>query len=120
MDLQATSTGDLAIVNGELAWVTGQDAIAQAIAFELRTGLGESRYARNRGVPWLQIIFQAGTPDYSIKAIIESTILAVEGVTSVDLAPLVIDRASRAMTVTGSAATIEGDVDFTVVIGEGI
>lgn len=114
MDLQATSTGDLAIVNGELAFVAGQAAIVQAIGFALRTGLAESRHNRAAGVPWIQIIFQVGTPDYAIKAILEQSILAVDGVLGVKLDTPALDRAARVLTVTGSATTVDGDVTIAV------
>jgi hypothetical protein len=117
MDLQATASGDLAIVNGELAFVTGQDAIAQALAFRLRTFLGESRYNRSAGVPYLQVIFRPGTPLQAIKFILEGVAMGTPGVTGVTLDEPVLDPLTRALTITGKALTIEGDVTFNITIG---
>jgi hypothetical protein len=117
MDLQATSTGDLAIVDGELAWVTGQDAIAQHIAMRLRTFLGESRYNTSEGVPWVQVIFRPGTPDQSRRFILEQAVTGTPGVTGCTLDTPVVDPETRACTVSGKAITIEGDVDFSVTVG---
>lgn len=117
MDLLATSTGDLEIVDGELAWVTGQDAIAQDIGFRLRTFLRESRYNRNAGAPWTQVIFRPGTTDQSRRFILEQQVMGAPGVTGCSLETPVIDPETRACTVTGKAVTIRGEVDFSITVG---
>jgi hypothetical protein len=117
MDLLVTSTGDLAIVDGELAWVTGQDAIAQHIAFRLRTFLNESRYNLSAGVPWTQVIFRPGTPPQSIKFILGQTVMETPGVTGCTLNEIIRDPETRAATVSGTATTIEGEVQFLITVG---
>ena len=117
MDLQATSTGDLDIVDGELAWVTGQDAIAQHIAFRLRTWLGESRYNTSEGVPYLQVIFRPGTTDQSRRFILEQAVIGTPGVTGCTIDTPVIDPETRACTVTGKAITVRGEVEFNITVG---
>jgi hypothetical protein len=120
MDLLATATGDLDIVDGELAWVTGQDAIAQHIAFRLRTFLNESRYNTSEGVPWTQVIFRPGTNDQSRKFILEQVVMGTPGVTGCTLNDLETDPETRAATVSGKALTINGEVDFAVSVGAGV
>lgn len=118
MDLQATSTGDLAIVDGELAWVTAQEAIAQHIAFRLRTALGECRYNTGEVVPWLQVIFRPGTTDQARRFILEQSVMGTPGVTGCTLDTPVVDPLTRACTVSGKAITIEGDVEFSITVGD--
>jgi len=116
MDLLATATGDLAIIDGEIAFVVDQAAIAQHIAFRLRTFLGESRYNRSAGAPWLQVIFRPQTTPISIKLILEQVVVDTPGVTGCTLDDLVIDPDTRNGTISGKAITIAGDVDFSVLI----
>lgn len=114
MDLQATSTGDLAIVDGELAFVTGREAIAQAIAFRLRTFLGESRFDRGAGVPWLQLMLRPETTDESRRSIVRQQVLATPGVTGCDVSKVDVHPLTRAATMTGRAVTVDGEIDFAV------
>lgn len=116
MDFLADATGDLAIVNGELAFVTGQPAIAQHIAFRLRTFLAESRYNRSEGTPWYQVIFRPATTNQARKFILMQVVLGTPGVTGCSLDDIEVDPTTRTATVSGRAATIEGDVDFSVAL----
>jgi hypothetical protein len=116
MDLRATSTGDLDIVDGEIAFVSGQDAIAQHIQFRLRWCLGESRYDQN-GTPWTQIIFRKGTTLQSIKFILEQVVINTPGVLGCTLETPEVDSQTRACSVTGKAVTQQGEVSFAVEVG---
>lgn len=107
------SGGDMVIENGDVSIVTGQEAIGQHIEMRLRTWLGETVYDQAAGVPYLQVIFRKSTPIESIEAIIKQQVLDTPGVTGVDLT-LTADSSSRELTVTGTATTIDGDVDFDV------
>lgn len=117
MDILADSTGDMAIVDGEISLVTGQDAIAQHIAFRLRTFLAESRYNTADGTPWTQIIFRPGTPKESVRFILEQRVVGTPGVTGASIEQPVIDPLTREATVTGTAVTIDGEVNFAVAVG---
>lgn len=108
------NTGDLVIEDGDLVWVDGAEAIAQHVAFRLRTALGETPYGRNIGTPWLQIIFKVGTSPESIRFILEQRVATTPGVTSAEVDPLNIDRESRTATVRGRAQTINGPITFEV------
>lgn len=116
MDLLADSTGDLAIIDGEIAFVTGQAAIAQHIEFRVRTFLQESRYNRSEGVPWYQIIFRPETPDLSRKSIFTQVVLGTPGVTGCTMNDIVLDPLTREATVSGRAVTISGEVDFSITL----
>lgn len=105
---------DLNLTDGELTFITGQQAIGQSIEMRLKTWLGETVYDLSAGVPWLQIIFVKSTPETSIQFLLEDQVLGTPGVTGVTL-NLDINRLTRVLTVTGTATTIEGDVDFAIV-----
>jgi hypothetical protein len=107
--------GDMAIIDGELSFVTGPAAIAQHIQMRLQTWLGETPYDTAAGVPYLQVIFVKSTPLDSVQFILEQQVLATPGVLGVDL-ELSLDSQTRLLTVTGTATSIDGDVDFTVAV----
>lgn len=109
------SDGDMVIENGDVSIVTGQVAIGQHIEMRVLTWLGETVYDQSAGVPYLQVIFRRSTPIESVQFILEEIIGATPGVTGVTL-ELNLDRASRVLTVTGTATTIDGDVDFDISI----
>ena len=117
MDIKLVD-GDMDLVNGELTFVTGLDAKAQAIEMTLGTWLGEEGtvYDRSAGVPYLQTIFGRRNPDLTaIQAILEARVLGVPGILSVQL-ELDLDPSTRVLTVTGTARAEEGDVDFSRII----
>lgn len=106
--------GDMNLVNGELSFVTGQAAIGQHIEMRLKTFLGETVYDQSAGVPYIQIIFLKQTSIDSVQFILEQNVLATPGVTGIVEFVLDLDPLTRALTITGTATTIEGDVDFDV------
>lgn len=115
MDLRLVD-GDMFLENGELQFVTGQEAIAQHIEMRLQTWLSETVYDVNAGVPFLQVIFAQRNPNLNaIRFILQSIVLGTPGVISLtgefttDL-----DTQTRELTVSGTAITIEGNVDFSL------
>jgi hypothetical protein len=114
-DLKLTDY-DMDLTNGDLSFVEGPEAIAQHIEMRLRTWLGETVYDTTAGVPWLQVIFKGKNPNLSsVNFILEQNILRTPGVLAVELS-LELDRATRVLTVTGTAQSIEGEVDFSTII----
>jgi len=109
---------DMVLENGELVWVTGQEAIAQHIRMRLKTFLGETVYDQSAVVPYLQVIFVKSTPLDSVQFILTDVVEATPGVTGAELA-VDLDSQTRVLTVTGNAQTIEGNVDFSVSITPG-
>jgi hypothetical protein len=116
MDLLADNQGDMAIIDGEISFVTGQAAIAQHIAFRIRTFLGESRYNRSEGVPWYQVIFRPSTTNQARKFIITEVVLGTKGVTGCTMDDIDLDPQTRGATISGRAVTVEGEVDFTLTV----
>lgn len=113
MDLRNVD-GDMVIEDGELQFVIGQEAIGQDISMRLQTWLGETVYDTNAGVPYLQVIFAERNPNLNaIRFILQAIILGTPGVTSI-VEDFIVDlnSATRELTVTGTAVTIEGNVLF--------
>ena len=115
MDLRLTDY-DLEITDGEIFFVTAQVAIAQHIVMRLRTWLGETVYDTGAGVPWLQVIFQGKNPNLdSINFILAQHVLNTPGVLGVEL-KMEIDNNTRVLNVTGTAQSVEGEIDFSEII----
>ena len=117
MDILLTDDDITFTQDQDLLLVTGQDAIAQHILMRLRVWLGETPYDESEGVPYLQVIFKGTADLQATKFILTDNILRTPGVTGAELDPLVLDSATRELTVTGRATTIEGDVDFSLIVG---
>ena len=117
MDIQIVD-GDMVLVGGELQFVNGQEAIAQDISMALQTWNTESgtAYDLTQGVPYLDVIFGRKNPDLDVtEHILKQVILNRPGVLTCELA-LVFDRTGGVLTVTGTASTIKGNVDFSQII----
>jgi len=110
MDLK-NSDDDLEIIDGDVSFVVGRAAIAQHIAMRLRTWLGESIYDRTAGAPYLQAIFVKGATAEAAGYILSLLVERTPGVISVDL-DATLDRETRELRVSGTATTIDGEIDF--------
>jgi len=115
MDIQIDTNSDLLIQNGDFQWVKGAYAIGQHVKMRLQTWLGETPYDTAAGVPYLQVIFQAGTSRESIKFILEQAVLATPGVTGVNLS-FDFDNATREMTVTGTLTALNEEIPFSITV----
>ncbi len=120
MDLRLTDS-DMDITNGELSLVTAKEAFAQDLTMAWRTWLEETVYDQTVGVPYLQVIFKDRNPNLdAVRFILQQIGQRRPGVISVQLVPT-LDTATRDLTVTGTADTIEGEIDFTEILaGENI
>jgi len=111
MDLLLTDY-DLDITNGDLSWVTGNEATAQDVTMSLRTWLAESVYDRSAGVPYRQVIFQRGITSEAVQFIIEQQILAVPNISAVLELSSELDSATREYSCTGKALAEDEEIDF--------
>lgn len=116
MDLRLTDY-DLDLTNGELTWVTGAEAVAQDIQMRLRTFLGESVYDASAGVPYLQIIFEKQTQEFTVESILRQQILATPGVLSILSFDFEVDPFTRTFTGTSKVLTTDGEIDFSIGVG---
>ena len=111
-DDDITLTSDL-----DLEFVVDRPAIAQHTKMRLRTWLGESVYDTSEGMPFTQVIFPGGADLPATQFVIQDNVLRTPGVTGVTLDPLILNSATRELTVTGRMTSEEGPIDFTTIIG---
>lgn len=112
MDLRLTNY-DMFMVNGDVQFVTGAEAIGQDITMQLRTFLGESVYDRSKGVPYITVIFQRGQQIATIEQVLKQIILQVPGVLTVENFSInSVDYQNRVLDLTGQATSINGEIDF--------
>ena len=111
MDLKLTGH-DMDLTDGDLSFVASKDAIGQDIKMAWRTWLEETPYDVTVGVPYLQVIFADRNPNLNaVRFILQQIADRRPGVNSTQLTPT-LDTPTRDLTVTGTADTIEGEIDF--------
>lgn len=107
-----TATGDLDIENGDVAFVTGVDAIAQHCTIRFRTFLGEYWLNRNIGIDYFGDVLVKNPNIKKIESIFRQTILTTPGVIAILSFSMELDNAERLLTVEFRANTTEGPLDF--------
>lgn len=101
------------MTNGDLTFVIGIEAVAQDVTMALRTWQGETPYARNVGMPYLQVIFQRGTRPQAVRFIAEQIILGRTGVQEVLELNTDHDTLTRVLTLTGRLRANGGEIAIT-------
>lgn len=116
MDVQFAN-GDMVLDElGNPVLVEGKEAKAQDIAMALGTWLEETPYDQSAGMPYLQVFFQGKDPDLSaLEFIVNSAVTRREGVIN-SRCTVTLDRATRVLTITGTAETEDGNVNFATVV----
>lgn len=84
MDIKLTSSGDIAIEQGDLVLVDGAAEAAQRISLALSVQFGEWFLDINQGIDWFNILNQYGNQDI-IDAKIKTTVLADPEVSRIDV-----------------------------------
>lgn len=113
-DIKLNAQGnDIDFVNGALSMTSGIEAHAQRAKMHYHTFLGESRYDRSAGFPWVQIVFNQRIDLATFRMILDIYGRKIPGIEATDLNPT-YDVATRHSTVTGILYTEEGDVDFSL------
>lgn len=107
---------DLSLVDGDLPWIDGLDAVAQDCAMTLRTFLEETPYDRSAGVPYLQVIFQRGVSLYQARFILTEILLAVDLVDAVLELDLDLDTTARTLAVTGRLQALDSEFPINVTV----
>lgn len=97
-DLALDADGDLALVNGDLVFVDGIDAVRQDAESALQLWLGEWFLAPAEGLPYLTEILVKAPNLARIRAIFDTALRARPGVKDVLEIKLVLDRATRRLT----------------------
>lgn len=105
-------TGDLSI-NGQ-TFIYDQNCIRQTIETRLRLFLGEYFRDINDGTPWFQRILGKNTNLNAIEAILRNRIVRTTGVVRLISFNLDYDENTRSLSVSGSALTEFGLLDYEV------
>ncbi len=111
------TTQDLELVDGDLSLVEGLDAISQSIKQRLQFFLGEWFLSTNDGVPWFQSIFVKSTNLLLVEAILRDRVLATPGILELNSFNFDYDNITRKLSVRFNATTINGDLNFSELIG---
>lgn len=104
--------GDLAIVNNDLAFVDGKEAILQHILQSLRMFFAEWFLDTGRGVPYFQQILVKNPDKPKIDALFIDVITGVPGVEQLNSYNFDADFTKRILSIKFSAATTSGVVDY--------
>ena len=110
------SNYDLQIVDGDLPWIDGLDAVAQDATMTLRTFLEETPYDRSAGVPYLQVIFQKGVSLFAVRFIVVEVLLAVDLIDAVLELDLALDSATRSLAITGRLQALGEEFPINVTV----
>jgi hypothetical protein len=103
-DLLLTSTGDVATV-------TGRDAVVQHVRVRLRFFKGECFADLRLGFPWREEVLGKKNPNLErIRALVRRTIETTPGIREVNELSLSLDRRTRRLTVAFRATTKEHGV----------
>lgn len=114
MDLALNDSGDIFLsAGGDLSLVTDGGAVIQHIRQRLRFFRGEWFLDTSRGVPYFAAILGKKTPDsYRLSGIFRDAILGTPGVISLTSFSLDIDKRTRVLSVSFSATTPGGEIDY--------
>lgn len=117
-DFLADDTGDLAVVNGDFAFVAGEQAVQQGIDCRVKSWLLEILLDQTQGVPWAQDILVKSPDPNVVKEDIREAIADTPDVLTVVATSFELD-ADRNATIDYSvtdAYTTDG-IDGTVTVG---
>lgn len=105
--------GDMSLVNGDFAFVTGADEVRQRVLLRLRRQLGEWEFNVTLGVPWIEQILIRNPDLGTIRALLVREIATTPGVIRVVSLELEL-TADRKLAFTWSALveTDSADVEF--------
>lgn len=102
------ATGDLAIVSGRPAIVSGSDAVAQRLRMRLRLWQGEWSLDTAIGFPWRRLLGVPGTGRLT-ETLLRQAITSCPGVKSLDRFAFTANTRTRAATLTFTVTPIAGE-----------
>jgi hypothetical protein len=117
-DLQLGSDFDLEFVNGDLALVESLDAIRQHVRQRLQLFLGEWFLDITVGVPYFQNIYVKNPNLIVVEALFRDRLVTTPGIEEVNEFNFDYDNLTRELKVEFSATTINGDLNFSEILGE--
>jgi hypothetical protein len=108
MIFKTDANGDLAVENGSWVLLEGQAEIAQNMAERYRMFLGEWFLDQREGIPYFEHILRKISDPVVVDTIFKRTAILTPGVVQLLEFLTQINRATRQLTVTLKAQTIDG------------
>ncbi len=112
MDLKLDINGDLDVSTGDLVVLTGVDATAQRLGRKLQFFLGEWFLDIRAGIPYFESILVKNPQTNVILSIYRQAITDDEAVTSLNDLNLEYNAATRELSVSFTAETVDGPLEF--------
>lgn len=107
------TTSEWVLLNGSPEFVTGLDAVAQALRCRLRLFLGEWAFDEEEGVAYLQKILGKNKPEHT-QSEFARVVRGTPGVSAVQRIAVSYNRATRELSVAIAAMTILGQLNRTI------
>lgn len=109
-DAENPTVGDLKLVNGQLVFATGVDAIMQHLRIRLGHFKGEWFLDRREGIPYFQSILRKNVDERVVRSIFRQALRTAPGVAEVLSLQLNINRATRRATLDFKVRLTDGEV----------
>lgn len=105
-------TGDLKIINFDLALIENRDQIAQNLAIRLRFILGEWFLDNTAGIPYYEDILIKNPNQYRVESVLKEEIYNTEGILEILRFETDFDSKSRKFTVRIRCDTVSGQINL--------
>lgn len=121
IDPTNSAYGDLLILGNDLVLTSdanpsGTNPVLQDILQRLRFFLGEWFLDNTQGLPWFQSILVKNPKQSDVDAILRNAITGTPGVNQLSTWSFTVNRATRVLSVSFSAITTAGKVNYTGVL----
>lgn len=110
-------TGDAILDEGNFELNSGIDAVRQHLKQRLQTFLGEWFLDNRVGVPYYEHILIKNPNPSVLDTVFKSVILNTPGILELIEFDIDLDEATRQMTLVFKANTVDGEIDFSQVLG---
>lgn len=102
--------GDIVIAGGDLALVTGADAVAQDINLRVALFKGEWPLDTRVGIDYRTLFFERRPPDQVVRAVFTQVLRETGGVASVDRLQIGFARTERSLNIAATVTTTDGAI----------
>lgn len=109
-DVKLDADGDIDLTDGNMTLVTDDDAIVQQITIRLQLLLGEWFLDKRVGMPLFEDVFKKNPDLTRVRSIYRQTILTTPGIASFEEFTLVVDGATRTLSVDFIARKTDGEI----------
>jgi len=116
MDLKLDSDNDVLVENGDLVLLTGVEAVGQHLRNRLNTFFQEWFLDKREGVPYFEHIFKKKINPLVVDGIFKREIINTPGILELKSFNLDIDGTLRVLTLSFTASSTDGDINFSEVV----